>query len=235
MEMSKLYYTVQKEIPSDAVISSHQLMIKGCYIKQLASGVYTFLPLGLKALRNVETIIRKEMDQYAQELIMPALLPADLFKITGRWEKYGNELFHLEDRNHRDFCLGPTHEEFFTSIVKQDIKSYKKLPIVLYQIQNKYRDEKRPRFGILRSRDFVMKDAYSFNMDEDSLNTTYQEMKQAYINIFTKCELDFAIVDACLLYTSSKIYAIPRFVSRDCILLETLLEFHNEFLKFKVF
>lgn len=196
MEMSKLYYTVQKEIPSDAVISSHQLMIKGCYIKQLASGVYTFLPLGLKALRNVETIIRKEMDQYAQELIMPALLPADLFKITGRWEKYGNELFHLEDRNHRDFCLGPTHEEFFTSIVKQDIKSYKKLPIVLYQIQNKYRDEKRPRFGILRSRDFVMKDAYSFNMDEDSLNTTYQEMKQAYINIFTKCELDFAIVDA---------------------------------------
>ena len=196
MEMSKLFYNIQKDIPADAEIPSHILMLRGCFIRKVSAGIYTFLPLGLRVLNHIENIIRDEMNQYAQELIMPALLPADLYKQTGRWDKYGSELFRLKDRTDRDFCLGPTHEEFFTDIVKNDFKTYKKLPIILYQIQNKFRDEKRPRYGVIRCKDFMMKDAYSFDLDYDGLDVSYQNMKKAYESIFAKCGLDYLIVDA---------------------------------------
>lgn len=197
MKMSKLFYTAQKETPAEAEIPSHQLMIRAGLIRKVSSGIYSFLPLGMKALQNVERIIREEMNEKgAQEILMPALLPAELYKKTGRWDKYGKEMFKLEDRNGKEYGLGPTHEEFFTDLIKSEIKSYKKLPVNLYQIQHKYRDEMRPRFGLMRTREFIMKDAYSFDKDAAGLDESYEKMRIAYNNIFTRCGLDYLVVEA---------------------------------------
>lgn len=197
MKMSNLFYTAQKEIPAEAEIPSHQLMLRAGLIRKISSGIYSFLPLGLKAVQNIEKIIREELNQKdAQEILMPALLPAEPYKQTGRWEKYGKEMFKLEDRSGKEYGLGPTHEEFFTELVKSEIKSYKRLPINLYQIQHKYRDEMRPRFGLMRTREFIMKDAYSFDKDYEGLDEVYEKMRVAYNNIFTRCGLDYLVVDA---------------------------------------
>jgi prolyl-tRNA synthetase len=186
-----------KETPVDAVVASHQLMIRAGLIRKLAAGLYTWLPLGLRVLRKVEKITREEMERAgALEVLMPALQPAELWQETGRWEKYGPELARLKDRHERDFCLGPTHEEIITDLARNEIKSYKQLPITYYQIQTKFRDEIRPRFGVMRSREFVMKDAYSFHMDQESLQKTYETMHGAYTAIFTRFGLKFRAVMA---------------------------------------
>jgi prolyl-tRNA synthetase len=186
-----------KETPVDAVVASHQLMIRAGLIRKLAAGLYTWLPLGLKVLRKVEKITREEMERAgALEVLMPALQPAELWQETGRWEKYGPELARLKDRHERDFCLGPTHEEIITDLARNEIKSYKQLPITYYQIQTKFRDEIRPRFGVMRSREFVMKDAYSFHMDQESLQETYDVMYRAYTAIFNRFGLKFRAVIA---------------------------------------
>ena len=162
MKVSEMFMATQREIPADAEIPSHQLMLRAGLIRKAASGIYSFMPLGYRAYRKVEAVIREEMDRAgAQELIMPALLPAEAYQGSGRWEKFGPEMFRLTDRGGRSFCLGPTHEEPFTEAVRDTIRSYKQLPVTLYQIQHKYRDEKRPRFGVIRAREFVMKDAYT--------------------------------------------------------------------------
>ena len=197
MKVSKLFMSTQREIPSDAEIPSHQLMIRAGLIRKCASGIYSFMPMGWRAYKKVENIIREEMDRAgAQELIMPALLPAEAYQASGRWEKFGPEMFRLDDRSGRQFCLGPTHEEPFTEAVRDTIRSYKQLPVTLYQIQHKYRDEKRPRFGVMRSREFVMKDAYSFDVDEQGLDESYNIMYKAYRRIFDRFGLDYTIVDA---------------------------------------
>ncbi len=197
MRVSKLFMTTQREIPADAEIPSHQLMLRSGMIRKCASGIYSFMPIGLRSYKKVENIIREEMDNAgAQELIMPALLPAETYQASGRWEKFGPEMFRLEDRGGRPFCLGPTHEEPFTEAVRDTIKSYKQLPVTLYQIQHKYRDEKRPRFGVIRAREFVMKDAYSFDVDEEGLDKSYQAMYKAYRRIFDRLGLDYTVVDA---------------------------------------
>jgi prolyl-tRNA synthetase len=186
-----------KEIPADAVVVSHQLMIRAGLIRKLAAGLYTWLPLGLRVLRKVEAIVREEMDKAgALEVLMPALQPAELWQETGRWEKYGPELARLKDRHDRDFCLGPTHEEIITDLARNEIKSYKQLPITYYQIQTKFRDEIRPRFGVMRCREFIMKDAYSFHLSQESLNETYAVMHQVYTTIFTRFGLKFRAVIA---------------------------------------
>jgi prolyl-tRNA synthetase len=186
-----------KETPSDAEIASHKLMIRAGLIRKLASGLYTWLPLGLRVLRKVEKVTREEMDKAgALEVLMPALQPAELWQETGRWDKYGPELARLKDRHERDFCLGPTHEEIITDLARSELKSYKQLPITYYQIQTKFRDEIRPRFGIMRSREFLMKDAYSFHIDQASLQSTYKAMHQAYSNIFNHLGLTFRAVIA---------------------------------------
>ncbi len=186
-----------KESPSEAEISSHKLMLRAGLIRRLAAGVYSYLPLGLKVLKKVENIIREEMDAAgAQELLMSALLPAEAYQASGRWEVFGDSMFRLKDRNDRDFCLGPTHEEIFTQTVINEVRSYKEYPMTLYQIQTKYRDEARPRFGIIRSREFVMKDAYSFDITEEGLDKSYQAMYKAYCRIFERLGLDFTVVDA---------------------------------------
>lgn len=186
-----------KEIPADAVVVSHQLMIRAGLIRKLAAGLYTWLPLGLRVLRKVEAIVREEMDKAgALEVLMPALQPAELWQETGRWEKYGPELARLKDRHDRDFCLGPTHEEIITDLARNEIKSYKQLPITYYQIQTKFRDEIRPRFGVMRCREFIMKDAYSFHLSQESLQETYDIMHQAYTTIFTRFGLKFRAVIA---------------------------------------
>ncbi len=186
-----------KETPADAEIASHQLMIRAGLIRKLAAGLYTWLPLGLRVLRKVERITREEMEKAgALEVLMPALQPAELWQETGRWEQYGPELARLKDRHDRDFCLGPTHEEIITDLARNEIKSYKQLPITYYQVQTKFRDEIRPRFGIMRSREFVMKDAYSFHLDQASLQETYDVMYQAYSNIFNRLGLKFRAVIA---------------------------------------
>jgi prolyl-tRNA synthetase len=186
-----------KEIPSDAEIASHKLMIRAGLIRKLASGLYTWLPLGLRVLRKVEKITRDEMEKAgALEVLMPVLQPAELWQETGRWEQYGPELARLQDRHGRDFCLGPTHEEIITDLARNELKSYKQLPITYYQIQTKVRDEIRPRFGIMRSREFLMKDAYSFHLDQDSLQATYDVMFQAYSNIFDQLGLTYRAVIA---------------------------------------
>ncbi len=197
MRVSKLFMATQREIPSDAEIPSHQLMLRAGMIRKCASGIYSFMPIGLRSYKKVENIIREEMDNAgAQELIMPALLTAETYQASGRWEKFGPEMFRLEDRGGRPFCLGPTHEEPFTEAVRDTIRSYKQLPVTLYQIQHKYRDEKRPRFGVIRAREFVMKDAYSFDTDEEGLDKSYQAMYKAYRRIFDRLGLDYTIVDA---------------------------------------
>ena len=197
MRMSKLLTPTLREVPSDAEIASHQLMMRAGYIRKLAAGIYSYLPLGLRCERKVERIIREEMDAAgAQELLMPALLPAEAYQASGRWEVFGPSMFKLKDRYERDFCLGPTHEELFTQTVINEVRSYKEYPMTLYQIQTKYRDEGRPRFGVMRSREFVMKDAYSFDMTEEGLDLSYKKMYDAYCRIFTRLGLDFTIVDA---------------------------------------
>ena len=197
MRTSNFLITTQKETPADAEVISHQLMLRAGLIRKLASGLYTWLPLGLRVLRKVEAIVREEMDKSgAQELSMPVMQPAELWQESGRWEQYGPELLRIRDRHERDFCLGPTHEEVITDLVRNEIKSYKQLPINLYQIQTKVRDEIRPRFGIMRSREFLMKDAYSFHASQASLEETYQVMHQTYSNIFTRLALEFRPVIA---------------------------------------
>jgi len=186
-----------KETPADAEIASHQLMIRAGLIRKLAAGLYTWLPLGLRVLRKVEKITREEMEKAGGlEVLMPALQPAELWQETGRWEQYGPELARMKDRHDRDFCLGPTHEEIITDLARNEIKSYKQLPITYYQVQTKFRDEIRPRFGVMRSREFVMKDAYSFHLDQASLQETYDVMYQAYSNIFNRLGLKFRAVIA---------------------------------------
>ncbi|AEN78144.1 proline--tRNA ligase [Ligilactobacillus ruminis] len=192
MKQSKLLIPTLKEVPSDAEAISHQLMLRGGYIKQITAGMYAYLPLAYRVLRNIETIIREEMENIdAAEMLVPAALPAELWKQTGRYETYGPNLFKFQDRHERDFILGPTHEETFTTIVRDAIKTYKKLPITLYQIQTKYRDENRPRFGLLRGREFIMKDAYSFHAEEESLDKTFRDMDSAYTNVFNRVGLNF--------------------------------------------
>lgn len=197
MRTSQLLIATLKETPTDAEIISHQLMLRAGLIRRLASGLYTWLPLGLKVLRKTETIIREEMARAgAQELLMPAVQPAELWQQSKRWEKYGPELLRMTDRHGREFCYGPTHEEVITDLVRQEIRSYKQLPITFYQIQTKFRDEIRPRFGIMRAREFLMKDAYSFHIDQASLQQTYDDMFAAYNRIFERIGLTFRSVQA---------------------------------------
>lgn len=197
MYMSKMFIPTMREVPSEAEAASHKLMLKAGLMRKVASGVYSYLPLGHKVLLKVQNIVREELCRAgAQELLMPAILPAEYYQKTGRWERYGLEMFRLKDRNGRDFCLGPTHEEVFTDTVNTEIKSYKQLPIILYQIQTKYRDEIRPRFGVMRSREFIMKDAYSFDTNYEGLDNSYKKMHDAYIKIFDRCGLKYKIVQA---------------------------------------
>ena len=197
MRTSQFPLNTVKETPADAEIASHQLMIRAGLIRKLAAGLYSWLPLGLRVLRKVEKITREEMEKAgALEVLMPALQPAELWQETGRWEQYGPELARLKDRHDRDFCLGPTHEEIITDLARNEIKSYKQLPITYYQVQTKFRDEIRPRFGVMRSREFIMKDAYSFHLDQDSLQETYDVMYAAYTNIFNEFGLKFRAVVA---------------------------------------
>lgn len=192
MRATQLLLSTLKETPADAEVVSHQLMLRAGMIRRLTSGLYTWLPLGLRTLRKVERIVREEMDRAgAQEVLMPAVQPAELWQESGRWEQYGPELLRLKDRHERDYCVGPTHEEVITDLVRREINSYKQLPANFYQIQTKFRDEIRPRFGVMRSREFIMKDAYSFHVDEASLLDTYQTMYDAYVRIFTRLGLDF--------------------------------------------
>jgi prolyl-tRNA synthetase len=197
MRLSQFLLTTSRDTPADAEIVSHQLMLRGGFIKQLASGLYTWTPLGLRVLRKVESIVRDEMNRSgALEVLMPAVQPAELWQESQRWEKYGPELLRLKDRHERTFCFGPTHEEVITDFVRREIKSYKQLPLNLYQIQTKFRDEIRPRFGVMRAREFLMKDAYSFHMDPASLQQTYDVMHATYCNIFKRIGLDFRPVAA---------------------------------------
>lgn len=197
MYLSKFQITTLKETPSDAEITSHQLMLRAGLIRKLASGLYTWLPLGLRIMRNVENIVREEMDKSgALEVLMPAVQPSELWHESGRWEQYGPELLRLKDRHDREFCFGPTHEEIITDLARKELSSYKQLPITYYQIQTKFRDEVRPRFGVMRAREFIMKDAYSFHSNQDSLQATYDAMYQAYTKIFTRLGLEFRAVMA---------------------------------------
>ena len=197
MKLSNLLMPTLREVPAEAEITSHKLMMRAGLMRKLAAGVYSYLPLGLKTLHKIENIIREEMDDAgAQELLMSALLPAEYYQASHRWDVFGPEMFRLKDRNDRDFCLGPTHEEIFTMAVKNDVHSYKDYPMTLYQMQTKYRDERRPRFGVMRSREFIMKDAYSFDLDEAGLDVSYQKMYEAYNKIFTRLGLDFTVVQA---------------------------------------
>ncbi len=197
MRSSQVFVATQKETPADAEIISHQLMLRAGLIRRLASGLYTWLPMGLKVLRKAEAIVREEMaNAGAQELLMPSIQPSELWQESQRWEKYGPELLRITDRHDREFCYGPTHEEVITDLVRQEIRSYKQLPITFYQIQTKFRDEIRPRFGLMRAREFLMKDAYSFHLDTDSLQQTYDCMFAAYSRIFERMGLDFRPVQA---------------------------------------
>ena len=197
MRVSQFPLSTLKETPSDAEIVSHQLMLRAGLIRRLASGMYTWLPLGVRVLRKVERIVREEMEKVGGlEVLMPGVQPAELWQESGRWEEYGPELLRLNDRHNREFCLGPTHEEIITDLARRELASYKQLPITWYQIQTKFRDEIRPRFGVMRSREFIMKDAYSFHLDQESLQKTYDAMHQAYSNIFTRFGLDFRPVMA---------------------------------------
>ncbi len=196
MRMSKLYLHTLRETPAEAELPSHKLLLRAGMIKQLVSGVYSYLPVGYKTIRKIENIVREEMNNiYSQELLMSAIQPAELWKETGRWDAFGPEMFKLKDRHQREFCLGPTHEEIITNMVKDDIKSYKQLPLSLYQIQTKYRDEKRPRFGLMRCREFIMKDAYTFDLNEEGMAKSYYEMWEGYEKIFNRCGVDYKVVE----------------------------------------
>lgn len=197
MRLSKMHLRTLREVPNEAEIPSHILLLRTGMIRKLVSGVYGFMPLGWRSVRKIEDIIRQEMDRAGgQEIHMSAVQPAELWEESGRWFAYGPELWRLKDRNGRDFCLGPTHEEIFTDIIRSDVSSYRQLPVNLYQIQTKYRDEARPRFGLMRSREFIMKDSYSFDLDQEGLDKSYQDMYDTYERIFTRCGLTFRPVEA---------------------------------------
>lgn len=195
MKMSNLYMPTLRQDPAEAEIPSHQLLLRAGMIRKLVSGVYSYLPLGYRTIRKIENIVREEMDNKgAQELLMSAIQPKELWDKSGRWDDFGPEMFKLRDRSEREFCLGPTHEEYFTNLIKDEVNSYKQLPLIIYQIQTKYRDEKRPRFGLIRAREFIMKDAYSFDVDEDGMKLSYQKMWDAYDAIFTRLKLNYKVV-----------------------------------------
>jgi len=197
MRTSQFPLATVKETPADAEVASHKLMLRAGMIRRLAAGLYTWLPLGLRVLRKVERVVREEMDcAGALEVLMPAVQPAELWQESGRWEQYGPELLRLKDRHQRDFCFGPTHEEIVTELARSELRSYKQLPVNFYQIQTKFRDEIRPRFGVMRAREFLMKDAYSFHLDRTSLEETYRVMYETYSRIFRRCGLDFRAVQA---------------------------------------
>lgn len=197
MRFSEFSLTTLKEVPAEAEIVSHQLMLRAGLIRRLASGLFTWMPLGLRVLRKVEAVVREEMDRAgALELLMPAVQPAELWQESGRWDKYGPLLLRMQDRHQRDYCFGPTHEEVITDVARKELRSYKQLPVNYYQIQTKFRDEIRPRFGVMRSREFIMKDAYSFDIDEAGLEASYQKMHAAYTAIFERLGLIFRVVDA---------------------------------------
>lgn len=196
MRMSKLYMPTLREIPSDAEIISHKLLLRAGLIRKLVSGVYSYLPLGKRVLSKIEKIVREEMDAIgSQEVLMSAIQPAEVWKESGRWSAYGPEMFRLHDRHEREFCLGPTHEEIFTTTVRDEVNSYKQLPLSLYQIQTKYRDEKRPRFGVIRSREFIMKDAYTFDRDPEAMKEAYFEMWKAYEKTFDRLKVRYKVVE----------------------------------------
>ena len=196
MKMSKFYAPTLREVPAEAELISHQLLLRAGMIRKLVSGVYTYLPLGYRVIKKIEDIVREEMDGIdSQETLMSALCPSELWEESGRWDVMGPEMFKLKDRNSREFCLGPTHEEVFTNLIRHEVKSYKQLPLSLYQIQTKFRDEKRPRFGLMRCREFIMKDAYTFDKDEAGMKAAYDLMWQAYERVFNRCELNFKIVE----------------------------------------
>ena len=197
MRYSQYFIPTVKETPSDAEVISHQLMLRAGMIRKLAAGVYNYLPLGLRSIRKVENIVREEMNRAgAIEMLMPSVQPAELWQESGRWEQYGKELLRFRDRKDNEFCMGPTHEEVITDLVRREVKSYRQLPINLYQIQGKFRDEIRPRFGLMRGREFIMKDAYSFDVDEKAADISYEKMYQAYRRIFERCGLKFRAVEA---------------------------------------
>lgn len=197
MRYSRLFLPTLRQVPSDAEIVSHQLMMRAGMIRKLTSGVYIHLPLGLRIIKKVETIIREEMEKAgAQEILMPAMQPAELWQESGRWDIYGKELLRFKDRHGRPYCLGPTHEEVITDLVRREVRSYRDMPLILYQIQNKFRDEIRPRFGLMRGREFAMKDAYSFDVDEEAAAKSYEKMFDAYNRIFERCGLRFRAVEA---------------------------------------
>ncbi|EHJ06601.1 proline--tRNA ligase [Marinobacter manganoxydans] len=197
MRASRYLIATQKETPADAEIISHQLMLRAGMIRKLAAGLYTWLPMGLRTLRKVERIVREEMDKSgAQEVLMPAVQPAELWEESGRWTQYGGELLRMKDRHGRDFCFGPTHEEVIADLIRNEISSYKELPANFYQVQTKFRDERRPRFGVMRAREFLMKDAYSFHLNAESLNETYELMHRTYCAIFDRFGLDYRAVQA---------------------------------------
>ncbi|HCG98834.1 MAG: proline--tRNA ligase [Candidatus Aquicultor primus] len=197
MRFSRLFAPTLKESPAEAEVISHKLLLRAAMIRKVAAGIYTFLPLGNRTLKKIEKIVREEMDGVgAQEILMSALQPSDLWMKSGRWDQYGPEMMRLKDRHNRDFALGPTHEELVTDLAMKEARSYRQLPLTLYQIQVKFRDEIRPRFGLLRGREFIMKDAYSFNLDQDDLEKSYETMYHAYNRIFSRCGLEFRAVDA---------------------------------------
>ncbi|RLA77994.1 MAG: proline--tRNA ligase [Deltaproteobacteria bacterium] len=197
MRYSRYLLPTLREDPAEAEVTSHKLMIRAGMIRKVAAGIYDFLPLGLRVLRKVEAIIREEMNRAgAQEVLLPVVLPADLWRESGRWDEYGKEMLRFKDRGDRDYCLGPTHEEAVTDLVRREVRSYKQLPLCLYQIQVKFRDEMRPRFGIMRAREFIMKDAYSFDADEAGAEESYRKMYEAYCRIFRRCGLRFRAVEA---------------------------------------
>lgn len=197
MLASKLYSPTLRELPSDAVVMSHKCMLKAGMMRKIANGTYAYLPLAFRSIQKIENIIRTEINKTgAQEILMPIIQPAEIWQATGRWNVYGEEMFKLKDRHGRDYCLAPTHEEMVTTLIQMDTNSYKKLPVSVYQIQNKYRDEKRPRFGLMRSREFIMKDGYTFDADEEGMNKQYELMYDAYTRIFTRCGLKFRPVIA---------------------------------------
>jgi prolyl-tRNA synthetase len=195
--LSHLFAPTLREDPADAEVVSHKLLVRAGMIRQVARGIYDFLPLGLRAVRRVEDIVREEMDRAgAQEILMPAVIPAELWKESGRWDHYGRELLRLQDRYDRDFCFGPTHEEVVTDIVRREVRSYRDLPLNLYQVQSKFRDEIRPRFGLMRGREFIMKDAYSFHTTFEDCEREYRHMFDTYTHIFDRCGLTFRPVEA---------------------------------------
>lgn len=197
MRASNLYAPTLRNTPAEAEIASHQLMYRAGMIRKTAGGMYTFLPLAWRTIRKIEQIIREEMDAAGgQEIMMPILQPAEYWQESGRWGVYGDEMMRIKDRHGRDFCLGPTHEEMITALVRDEVRSYKQLPLMLYQIQDKFRDERRPRFGLMRSREFIMKDLYSFDKDVEGMNESYKKMYDAYTNIFTRMGLEFRPVEA---------------------------------------